>query len=265
MISSRSKLEPIITLARRAGDAILELYGRAGDPGGIELKDDETPLTKADQTAHRIITMGLSRITPDIPVISEEGDPPDPALLRASEVRWLVDPLDGTKEFIKRSGEFTVNIALVRGERPVVGVVHAPVKASTWIAVGGRAWRRDRRGDDSILRVRPADTDNLVLAVSRDHSGRKVARMKRRLKGSTTRAMGSSLKFCLVAQGEADLYLRDGRTMEWDTAAAQAVLEAAGGGVYTLDGQPLGYGKPKLENPKFLAVGDRSVDWLALI
>lgn len=258
-------MDPLVDLARRAGDAILEIYGRAASADRVEWKDDDSPLTQADRASHRVILQGLKRLTPDIPIISEEeaGSPADS--LEPGGDRWLVDPLDGTKEFLKRSGEFTVNIALVKGDRPVVGVVHAPVLASTWFAGGGRALRRDRRGDDSLLRVRKADPEALTLAMSRDHSGRKVARLRKRLKGGTTRPMGSSLKFCSIAAGEADLYLRDGRTMEWDTAAAQAVLEGAGGGVFTLDGEPLRYGKAKLRNPHFVAVGDPELDWKAVL
>ena len=259
---SVAELEPLIALAEAAGRAILEIYVR-GDTT-VTLKDDRTPLTEADQASHRVIAEGLQRLTPDVPVISEEGEAPDPAMFRSGSIYWLVDPLDGTKEFIKRTGEFTVNIALVRDGRPVAGVVHAPVLGKSWVAGGNAAELRDGP-ERSPLRVRTANPDRLGVVASRDHAGPDVKALLERVPGAETLSMGSSLKFCLIAEGKADLYLRDGPTMEWDTGAAQAVLEAAGGGVFTLEGACLSYGKPELRNPKFVAVGDPTLDWASLV
>lgn len=256
------ELAPLAALAHRAGEAILEVYGRAA--ADVTLKEDRTPLTEADRASHRVIIDGLQALTPDVPVISEEGEEPDPRLLAGGRAVWVVDPLDGTKEFIKRTGEFTVNIALVRSGRPVAGVVHAPVLAKSWLAGrDGAELREDGRCEP--LRVRRASPERLGVVASRDHAGPRVKALLERLPGAETLSMGSSLKFCLIAEGRADLYLRDGPTMEWDTAAAQAVLEAAGGGVFTLDGQRLGYGKPELRNPMFVAAGDPALDWAAIV
>lgn len=255
-------LEAVVRLAQEAGRAILEVY--QAEDARVTLKDDRTPLTEADRASHRLIVAGLEALTPGIPVISEEGAAPDVRLFRGGGPVWLVDPLDGTKEFIKRTGEFTVNIALVIDHRPVAGVVHAPVLGRSWIAGKDGAEMRSE-GERSPLRVRTADVDRLGIVASRDHAGPEVRALLERVPGAETLSMGSSLKFCLIAEGKADLYLRDGPTMEWDTGAAQAVLEAAGGGVYTLSGERLRYGKADLRNPKFVAAGDPGLDWAELL
>ncbi|MBI1842200.1 MAG: 3'(2'),5'-bisphosphate nucleotidase CysQ, partial [Verrucomicrobia bacterium] len=173
---------------------------------------------------------------------------------------WLVDPLDGTKEFLKQSGEFTVNIALIRDRRPVLGVVHAPAIGLTyWADDGGLAHRRRGSGPAEVIRARAPQRGRLTAVASRDHAGPRVEAWLRGHPDAQTTSMGSSLKFCLVAEGAADLYLRDLPTMEWDTAAAHAVLAAAGGTVWTLDGSPLRYGKPGLRNPGFAALVDRAI------
>lgn len=257
-----AQLGPLVELAEKAGRAILEVYGRRDT--AVTLKDDRSPLTEADQASHRVIMDGLRRLTPDVPIISEEGEAPDPAVFLQGGGVWLVDPLDGTKEFIKRTGEFTVNIALVRDGRPVAGVVHAPVLGKSWVA-GGDGAELQAGEQRSPLRVRTADPARLGIVASRDHAGPEVKALLEGLPGAETLSMGSSLKFCLIAEGRADLYLRDGPTMEWDTGAAQAVLEAAGGGVFGLEGERLPYGKPDLRNPKFVAAGDPALDWANLL
>jgi 3'(2'), 5'-bisphosphate nucleotidase len=292
-VALSSTLERIHDLARAAGEAVMSVYARGEGEAGLAWKDDRSPLTEADLASHRVIVEGLREITPDVHVVSEE-DAQHAANARVDEL-WLVDPLDGTKEFLKRSGEFTVNIALVRGGRPVAGVVHAPALGRSWIgtpdgaelrdfgggappggapraggppgaAPRGAASRRDAGAAASTpIRVRRADPDALVLVASRDHAGALVRALVDRLPGAATSSVGSSLKFCQIAEGRADLYLRDGPTMEWDTAAAQAVLEAAGGGVYTLGGDALVYGKTNLKNPSFIAVGDRALDWRGML
>jgi 3'(2'), 5'-bisphosphate nucleotidase len=255
-------LEPILDLSIRAGEAIMQVYG--GD-AGVEWKEDRSPLTAADLASHRLIMDGLHRLTPDIPVISEEGADLTAEGRSTAEAFWIVDPLDGTKEFLKRTGEFTVNIALVRGGRLEAGVVHAPALRRSWYGARDGARLTDEDGTVHELRVRPAVPEKLAVVASRDHAGPAVKAFLERVPGASTLSMGSSLKFCLVAEGAADLYFRDGPTMEWDTAAAQCVLESAGGAVYTLDGEPLGYGKGDLRNPMFVAVGDLSLDWRSLI
>ena len=259
---SLAELEPVVALAHRAGDAILRVYAQGEDAAAVEWKDDRSPLTEADRAAHRLIVAGLRDLTPDVPVVSEEGEIPPVEELRDRPF-WLVDPLDGTKEFLKRTGEFTVNIALVWERRPVAGVVHAPALGRSWMAGGDRAAVRTVGQEDPTtpLRVRKADPDRLGIVTSRDHVGPRVRELLDRTPSSQALSMGSSLKFCLIAEGKADLYLRDGPTMEWDTAAGQAVLERAGGTVVSPNGKTLAYSKPSLRNPPFLALGDEAVDW----
>jgi 3'(2'), 5'-bisphosphate nucleotidase len=245
-------LESLAAIARSAGDAILEVYATDFAVAG---KADASPVTEADRRAEAIIVARLAELTPDVPVVAEEavaaGGTPD-----VSGRFWLVDPLDGTKEFVSRNGEFTVNIALVEDGRPVLGVVLAPALQRLYAgATGDGAVVEDAAGRRPIAcRAEPAE--GLTVVASRSHgdaaaldaflAGRKVA---------ASTSAGSSLKFCLVAAGEADLYPRLGRTMEWDTAAGQAVLAAAGGRVTDLSGAELGYGKPGFENPHFVALG----------
>ncbi len=245
-------------MARDAGALILGHYGKVGSTA----KADQSPLTEADLASHRLIVERLERLTPEIPVISEESDPACFSMATCPEAFWVVDPLDGTKEFLKQSGEFTVNIALVRAGRPVLGVVYAPaIGLMYWAEEGKGAWKQTDGGAASAIHVRKARPDALVFVASRDHAGPKVAEILSRFPSARTASMGSSLKFCLVAEAAADLYIRDLPTMEWDTAAAQCVLEAAGGRVTDLEGRPFTYGKPTLKNPGFLAVGDSDFPW----
>ena len=239
--------------ALEASAAILEIY--ASD-FAVEAKADASPVTAADDAAERIILAHLARLTPDIPVIAEEqvaaGIVPDVSGGRF----WLVDPLDGTREFVSRNGEFTVNIALVRDGRPALGVVVAPARGLVYVGAGpGRATRQQGSGPAEPIAVRGPAADGLVVLVSRSHRSPETEDWLRDVPVKRRIDAGSSLKFGLLAAGEADLYPRLGRTMEWDTAAGQAVLEAAGGRVETLDGRPLRYGKPGFENPHFVARG----------
>ena len=253
MSTAQSKLlEQIIEVTHLAGAAILEIYATDFD---VAKKSDASPVTAADEKAEAIILKALASIAPDIPVISEEaasaGHIPD-----VGNRFWLVDPLDGTKEFISKNGEFTVNIALIENHKPVLGVVLAPALNRLFAGVVGEgAFIEDANGRRAIsCRKEPAE--GLTVVSSRSHgdaaaldaflAGRKVA--------SSVNA-GSSLKLCLIATGEADMYPRLGRTMEWDIAAGHAVLSAAGGYVKTLEGQDLGYGKDGLDNPHFVATG----------
>ena len=251
-LSSRSLAE----IAEAAGAAILEVYNRPAQ-AVVERKADDSPLTEADTRSHEVIVAALAKATPEIPVVSEEDD----GNTLPVGAFWLVDPLDGTKEFVKRTGEFTVNIALIDQGTPIAGVVHAPVLGTTWVTTpsGSERWHA---GEQTPLAVtRPAEPAALRLVASRDHAGPQVQALLERMPGATTLSMGSSLKFCLVAEGRADLYYRDGPTMPWDTAAAHAVLRAAGGEVYAVSGEPLRYVAPRTLNPHFVAVGDCDLPW----
>jgi 3'(2'), 5'-bisphosphate nucleotidase len=257
----RSLLPEIRRLVDAACAAILEVYAGGHE---VEYKADDSPITRADRAAHDILSDGLRRLTPEVPVLSEES-----AAGQDYEVRrhwrefWLVDPLDGTREFIQRNGEFTVNVALVRGHRAVLGVVAAPVLQLTYYGADGLgAFVQQGAAGPRPIHVRQPAAEPLVIVGSRSHRGDSLDSLLARIGPHEMQPMGSSLKFCLVAEGKADFYPRLGPTSEWDTAAAQAVVEAAGGGVTTLDGTPLRYNeRTTLLNPHFLAFGDGSRDW----
>jgi len=263
--SLEALLPGVLRVARAAGRAISMVYTRTDL--GVETKADQSPLTAADSAAHDVIAAGLARLAPDIPLWSEESAAIDWDTRRHWQEFWLVDPLDGTKEFIKRNGEFTVNIALVRGHTSVLGVVHAPVlKRDYYGSAGAGAFRSDDGSPGELIRVRSPALPPVRVAGSRSHRGSSLDDILARLGDHTLVSMGSSLKFCLVAEGEADFYPRLGPTSEWDTAAAQAVVEAAGGAVLDLQGQPLRYNtRQEVLNPFFIACGDPERDWLALM
>ena len=229
-------------------------------------KEDQSPLTKADLRAHAVIVQGLSALTPEVPVLSEEASD-IPFGVRSQWKRyWLVDPLDGTKEFVSRNGEFTVNIALVDEHEPVLGIVHVPVQIKTYLGATGQGAFR-QLGDDAWkpIGVQAPAASPLRIVGSRSHAAAgSLDPYLDKLGPHTLLNIGSSLKFCLLAEGSADFYPRFGPTSEWDTAAAHAVLEAAGGGVIDCQGHPLRYNlKADLLNPHFLAFGDRGQPWLA--
>ena len=256
-------IESVASITRRAGRAILDIYGDRFD---VQEKEDATPLTQADLASHRLIRDALQALTPDIPLLSEECIVSDDTQRAKWTEYWLVDPLDGTKEFIKRNGEFTVNIALVRAHEPVLGVVHVPVSGVTyWGVTGQGAMRADASGRATAITVRTPCAEPPVIVGSRSHANPALEKQLAPLGRYELISMGSSLKFCLVAEGKADFYPRLGPTSEWDTAAAHAVVNAAGGRVVTLDGQPLRYNaKKSLLNPEFLVIGDTTRDWLSL-
>lgn len=232
----------------------------------VVLKTDSSPLTDADRASHDFLLEFLPSLIPGIPVISEESEDPTRALADPEGRFWLVDPLDGTKEFLKGTGEFTVNIALIERRQPVLGVVHAPAIGLSYFAdLETGAFRRKHNEVSAPISIQRSKSGALRVVASKDHAGPLVQAMLARLPGAELRSMGSSLKFCLVAEGQADVYLRDVPTMEWDTAAAQCVVEAAGGSVCTLDGQPLRYGKPGLKNPTIITIGDRDLPWPTLL
>ena len=256
-------LEAVAEIARAAGVAILEVYGT---DFAVETKDDRSPLTEADRKSHAIIRDALRRRYPDIPLLSEESPAEELERRREWTRYWLVDPLDGTKEFLKRNGEFTVNIALVEGHVATLGVVLAPVLDRLYTGALGRgAWRTEQGRSETIEVATEAASPPRVVG-SRSHAGNALTEYLAALGPHELKPMGSSLKICLVAEGAADVYPRLGPTSEWDTAAAQAILESAGGRMIDLVGQPLRYNtKDDLLNPHFLAFGDHRRDWLAPI
>ena len=251
-LSNAELLQRVETIALDAGRLVMEVYATEF---AVDAKDDASPVTLADQRAEALIVAALHALAPDIPIVAEESVAAGcvPAI---GERFWLVDPLDGTREFVKRNGEFTVNVALIENTLPVLGVVCAPALGTLYAgATGGPATMRSD-GKTQSLRCRAVPVEGLTVVASASHGD--VGALDEFLKGrrvAARRAIGSSLKLCLVAAGAADLYPRFGRTMEWDIAAGHAVLAAAGGSVTDLSGAPLRYGKPGFENPAFVARG----------
>jgi 3'(2'), 5'-bisphosphate nucleotidase len=258
-------LGPVTAIARRAAAEVLAVY--AASDVEATLKGDSSPLTAADLASHRLIAAELQALTPDIPLLSEES-----AVVAYAERRrwghfWLVDPLDGTKEFLARNGEFTVNIALIVGHEPALGVVGVPARDVVYTGIPGvGATRIEGGGRAHAIRTRRPAPEPLRVVGSRSHRGDSLVALLARLGPHDLVAVGSALKFCIVAEGDADFYPRLGPTSEWDTAAAHAVLVAAGGAVVTLEGKPLRYNtRPELLNPSFLAYGDPARNWRAVL
>jgi 3'(2'), 5'-bisphosphate nucleotidase len=244
-------------IVARAGAAIMRIYGSGFT---VQHKEDDSPLTLADLESQRVIIEGLNAITPGIPILSEESAQAPWSERRSWSELWVVDPLDGTREFVKRNGEFTVNIALVREHEPVLGVVAAPAQGLLyWGAAGLGAFSQAQGGAQVPIQV-SAPQNPLRVVGSRSHASAETAGYLARLGPHEMKGIGSSLKFCLVAEGNADLYPRFGPTSEWDTAAGQAVLEAAGGHVTRPDGHRLRYNcRDSLINGDFLAFSNPSV------
>jgi len=254
-------LDQLVDISRRAGLAILEWYD--GDMG-ITQKADNSPLTRADLASHKLITAELTRLWPEIPVLSEESADIPWQTRHKWQQYWLVDPLDGTKEFINRNGEFTVNIALIRDHQSVIGVVHVPVSDVSYFGASkAGAWRQQGSAPATAIETRRPAAKPAVIVGSRSHANPELASQLEMLGPHELTSMGSSLKFCRVAEGLADFYPRLGPTCEWDTAAAQAVVEAAGGQVVKIDGSTLKYNqKEAYLNPHFFVFGDPEREWL---
>lgn len=243
--------DQVARVCRTAGAAILAIYGRA-EGFAVTEKGDASPLTEADLAAHHALIDGLARLPGGLPVVSEEDEASLAHRTPHGEF-WLIDPLDGTREFIARNGEFTVNAALVRDGEAVLGVVFAPVIDELYIGVRGVGAFRERAGVREAIRVVEPEARPLRIVASRSHMTDATRDYLARLGAHTLVQAGSSLKFCRVAEGAADAYPRIGPTAEWDTAAAQAVVEAAGGVVHDLQGRTLRYGKPVNRNEGFVA------------
>jgi 3'(2'), 5'-bisphosphate nucleotidase len=258
--------DAVLTLAQEAGVAIMQVYA---SEFAVEHKDDHSPLTLADREAHAVIVAGLRALTPDIPVLSEES----PAEYHAFATRgqwptlWLVDPLDGTREFVKRNGEFTVNIALIHHHRPVLGVITLPAMNVAYLGAHRLGAQRvtAQQAVEPIHTRHPAPGTPVVVG-SRSHAGDSLALLLKRLGPHQLCSVGSAIKFCRVAEGAADFYPRLGPTSEWDTAAGQAIVEAAGGQVLNLNGEVLSYNRrDSLLNPNFVALGDAHFAWQSLV
>jgi 3'(2'), 5'-bisphosphate nucleotidase len=273
-MTSSELISSVKEISRAAGAAILEIYNREGS---IEVtsKDDHSPLTEADIAAHQIIVSALTKLTPDLPILSEESADISWKERQAWSKYWLVDPLDGTKEFVKRNGEFTVNIALIENHIPVLGVVYVPV--TNILYSGARecgAFKQDNGEEKQITvatmsefnNVKNAVKDNVKIVASRSHRGKEldtwINKVEKLFKKVELLSMGSSLKICLIAEGKADIYPRLALTSEWDTAAAQAILEAAGGTLTDIEFKIYRYNqKENILNPFFFAIGDVNFDW----
>ncbi len=256
------QINQIIELAIKAGKATLEIYN-SGD-FEIELKSDNSPLTKADKISNEIIVSGLSVIDPSIPILSEEGKEIPFEERKTWKRFWLIDPLDGTKEFIKKNGEFTINIALIEDRLPIWGVIFVPVTGELyWGGVKTGSWKKDSRGSENIkLHVSSKNKDDYLTVVqSRSNSGKEEEEFYSKFRVKNKISKGSSLKMCMVAEGKADLYFRGGPTWEWDTGAGHAILRGAGGYFVNKDKSGLIYNKEVLKNFGFIVsafkLGDR--------
>jgi len=253
-------IEEICHIASNAADCILEIYDT---DFSVESKEDRSPLTAADLAAHNTICTALEKLTPDIPVLSEESTELPYAVRSQWSRYWLVDPLDGTREFIKRNGEFTVNIALIEDGQPSLGVITVPVTDVCYFAAKSLgAFKTNVDGTTESIKTKISELNKITIAGSRSHGGEEQQALVDQLEDAEILAIGSSLKFCLVAEGKADIYPRYGLTSEWDTAAAQCIVEEAGGCVVDMDFKPLRYNtKDSLLNPEFLAIADQSFNW----
>ncbi|HFD11956.1 MAG TPA: 3'(2'),5'-bisphosphate nucleotidase [Crenotrichaceae bacterium] len=259
-INLKHFLDETIILSIQAGGEILKIYDTDFE---IDTKDDQSPLTAADLASHHCLVAGLEKLSPALPILSEESSQIPYSERQQWDTYWLLDPLDGTKEFIKRNGEFTVNVALIQNNRPILGVVYVPVSGICYSAAQGLgAWKQLKNQQPEKIKVRKQAIKPFTVVGSRSHKTEELSSYLERLGPHELVSMGSSLKLCLVAEGKADLYPRIGLTSEWDTAASQCVVEQAGGKVTDLQGKTLTYNaKEEYLNPYFLVFGDHSHDW----
>jgi 3'(2'), 5'-bisphosphate nucleotidase len=263
MAAFSSISESVYELTLEAGRRIMSFYHR--DLDGIVQKNSSVA-ADARLAAHYYLTGALGPLLPDTPVISGQTDESLRDLLPRASRYWLVDPLDEASEFLNRSDEFAVNVALVEKGQPVLGVVHAPARGLTYFATtSGGAWQSHGGLPLARISTRVAHVAHLGVVASKDHAGPLVGALLEHVAEETIRWMASSLKYCLVAEGGADICLRELPSLEWQTAAAQCVVEAAGGLFCLLDGKPLSYGKAAFKNPPLVAVGDWQLDWQPLV
>lgn len=260
-------LDRVVAIAKQAGDAIMPVYLKPRLSIDVTIKQDGSPVSEADIIAHHLLVNALTQLTPDWPCLSEEGSERSLQERQAWPCYWLLDPIDGTKEFLLQTGDFTVNVALIINHRVVLGVVYAPATEECYFASQSQgSFKQVRQLAPQSLSVRKVAPPALTVAVSRRHGQVNLEALWATFPQYTHCQRGSSLKFCLIAEGLVDLYPRLAPTSEWDTAAAQCILEQAGGFVTDLQGEPLGYNqRDSLINPFFIAFGDRSIDWLSYL
>ena len=256
-------LSAIIEISEKASDEILKFYNIDYD---VEVKDDLTPVTSADVAAHKLITKALKKLTPDIPILSEEDSEISFDERKTWKSYWLVDPLDGTREFIKKNGEFSVNIALISDQKSILGVIFVPVTRVCYYATQGNGAFKKTEAKTEKLSVRKTQRDSLVVAGSRSYRDSSLDNFLKNVGEYEIISMGSSIKSCMVAEGKVDIYPRLGPTSEWDTAAAQCIVEEAGGSITDTSLKPLRYNtKDSLLNPHFLAFADQKFNWLEFL
>lgn len=249
----------IIELSEQAGKILLEHYFLPPESSVVTTKPDDSPLTDADLQSHEFLCGELKSLNPAIAIVSEEGLAGSQS---DSEPFWLVDPLDGTREFIRRRPEFTINIALVENQAPVLGVIHVPMRGVTYYAEkNGGAFLKDSTQKDKPIHCRTYSAQNALGFASQTQGGKEEARVKKLWPEMQIEPMASAIKYCLIAEGKADFYVREHICMAWDTAAAQIILEEAGGALLWLDGNPLRYHRNQLTNRPFVAVGDKTFPW----
>lgn len=255
---TKTDIAAILSDLNQAAAAILDIY-RSADLE-VEIKKDNSPLTLADKTSHQIITSSLKKLYPDIPVISEEAKLAPYKVRKNWHYFWLLDPLDGTKEFISKNGEFTINLALIRGSQPIFGAILAPVEKVIYFAQKDRgAYVKKAGSTPKLLRARTESRKTIVVARTRSHKNKKEEPIISKLGRIKVISAGSALKFCLVAQARADIYLRGGPTMEWDTAAGQCIAAESGAKTFCLDGQPFLYNKESLLNPGLICTANQEL------
>jgi 3'(2'), 5'-bisphosphate nucleotidase len=248
---SIKNIQPIIDIAIKAGAAILEVYDGTQEDFGITAKEDNSPLTVADRISHEIIVAGLTKLYPEIPILSEEGADIEYSIRKEWKQYWCVDPLDGTKEFINRNGQFTVNIALMENNKPVIGVIYSPVLSVVYYGIVGEgSWKSTPGAAPEAISVNQKTSEWIAIG-SRSHADEDEEKILKHYPVSSKLSIGSSLKFCLVAEGKAQIYYRKGPTMEWDTAAGQAIAVSSGAVMHTADFEEFIYNKPSLLNPGF--------------
>lgn len=262
-LDTRKLVKPVRDITEAAGGAIMEIYRASG---AVETKSDGSPVTEADRRAHWLIVEALRELTPSIPILSEESAQVPYAERRRWHEFWLVDPLDGTREFINQKDEFTVNIALIRDSVPVFGIVGIPAKEIVYWGLDSQAYRQEGGAEPERIQVSHFRGGTPTVVASRSHAspetGEFIERVRQACGDCELKSMGSALKICLVAEGGADVYPRLGPTSEWDIAAAQSVLQGAGGRMTTARGEPLQYNKENILNPWFVAAGESDFDWI---